>query len=764
MDEINLVGIPDNIPHDIPDGMDDLQLLYPESEEQVVDPPPPDLLLRSHHRSSSEPRSHHKPIPHPEIAAPRPRLLSQTVDFSLLTQQPPSVERLVVSRPASKSASRPTPQSTSKSTPTPNPPPVKLGQMCVTPECQGILPVESTASRCVSCVKKEWMSKVQVSVDPGPSRPHKRRKTVTWEDTPGVRSGANVNGREGDEVKQEDSADGPVASTSRIAQPPKKLKIRIPALWSPNESVAPSQPSSEVPPVVDSATDVSEHKETSFISTTPSPQPRDSPETSAASSRNPQSTSFRSPPPIKDSTSSPPNVSQSTSPALTPKPHAKLPYSEPTAEEGLHQTTSGWDSDLTDLGNLSDLASEASDSSSSSEPLGGRSSLKIRIPARSVPQAEVGPRICTIPKCHRVLDEGYRWKCCVQCRLHHREYQRKRQNIQGRQKRFENETGGATDTPFISRPPTSSQALDFVPPPSKPPLDLLTPGARLCTIKNCTHIIPAPEEYAWKMCEPCRVRTRNNQRRRRKGMITGEAESKDSGTQAEPGSRSESEDVFLVSGMNPIVERSVYCQHNVVEQANMSAERGASIPESPRLCKRQDCGIIINPKSQDSLCNQCRARRSQRKARPVRPSPSRILFNRDVAPPKKTIPPHAKYVCWSTLLDLFHKRIAGFLEAHQFYQRFKQSSQATEPIKKATFKFEGEYSVIALDFDVIGKKAEVYRQTVRLKDDIGRIGGLAFLPTYCVTTLQDEEGIAVRFECHVRSSKMVEMKGKLEIA
>ncbi|KAG6839723.1 hypothetical protein H0H87_012984, partial [Tephrocybe sp. NHM501043] len=114
-----------------------------------------------------------------------------------------------------------------------------------------------------------------------------------------------------------------------------------------------------------------------------------------------------------------------------------------------------------------------------------------------------------------------------------------------------------------------------------------------------------------------------------------------------------------------------------------------------------------------------RTRASQRR----RKLPPKPFIKRDIAPPKKIIPPYHEFTCWSSLLDLFHIRIASFLRAHEYYQRFKQTSQPTGP---AHFKFEGEYSVVALDFDVHGRKTEVHFHAMRLKDDLGRVGSLVF--------------------------------------
>jgi len=36
-------------------------------------------------------------------------------------------------------------------------------------------------------------------------------------------------------------------------------------------------------------------------------------------------------------------------------------------------------------------------------------------------------------------------------------------------------------------------------------------GARLCSVRSCTYIIPPSSEYPWKMCALCRLRARPNQ-------------------------------------------------------------------------------------------------------------------------------------------------------------------------------------------------------------------------------------------------------------
>lgn len=43
----------------------------------------------------------------------------------------------------------------------------------------------------------------------------------------------------------------------------------------------------------------------------------------------------------------------------------------------------------------------------------------------------------------------------------------------------------------------------------------LVPGARLCSIRNCTYVIPPVEEYRWKMCALCRLRRREKKKQDR---------------------------------------------------------------------------------------------------------------------------------------------------------------------------------------------------------------------------------------------------------
>ena len=46
--------------------------------------------------------------------------------------------------------------------------------------------------------------------------------------------------------------------------------------------------------------------------------------------------------------------------------------------------------------------------------------------------------------------------------------------------------------------------------------------------------------------------------------------------------------------------------------------------------------------------------------------------------------------------------------------------------RAAIFEFDGEFSVVALDLDVPGRKAEVEGEVLRLKGEVERLGRIQF--------------------------------------
>lgn len=128
-------------------------------------------------------------------------------------------------------------------------------------------------------------------------------------------------------------------------------------------------------------------------------------------------------------------------------------------------TIRGWDSDLTELSDSSGSSDSSSETDDDDPSMGSvlpfipsgadhppvkppsqqrSNDLKIRIPSH----AGVW---CTTPSCRERLPTGYRWKLYVACRLHHHEYQHRRQNIQGRHAHLDADPAVTTTvSPFLS--------------------------------------------------------------------------------------------------------------------------------------------------------------------------------------------------------------------------------------------------------------------------------------------------------------------------
>lgn len=90
---------------------------------------------------------------------------------------------------------------------------------------------------------------------------------------------------------------------------------------------------------------------------------------------------------------------------------------------------------------------------------------------------------------------------------------------------------------------------------------------------------------------------------------------------------------------------------------------------------------------------------------------------------------HSQYKCLSILLSDLTSRLASFLEAQVYYIALTSAGRKLPP-PPAIFQFTGEFSVVALDFDIVRRKEEVNQGTMQVKDDIERLGGLNFR---CVT-------------------------------
>ena len=109
------------------------------------------------------------------------------------------------------------------------------------------------------------------------------------------------------------------------------------------------------------------------------------------------------------------------------------------------------------------------------------------------------------------------------CRARNRDYQRRRQNIQGRHKRLDEELLEAQLSSRSVRMFKSLSHLILTLYHSQTSFShnvvkfdedtVLTPGARLCAVRDCTFIIPPLDEYRWKTCAVCRFRKQSRTKR-----------------------------------------------------------------------------------------------------------------------------------------------------------------------------------------------------------------------------------------------------------
>jgi hypothetical protein len=67
------------------------------------------------------------------------------------------------------------------------------------------------------------------------------------------------------------------------------------------------------------------------------------------------------------------------------------------------------------------------------------------------------------------------------------------------------------------------------------------------------------------------------------------------------------------------------------------------------------------------------------------------------------------------------KRLLDFLKAQSIFYLFKPDYST-----KALFTFDGEFSVVALDFDVVSRKSEIDVSALKLKKELERLGRLKF--------------------------------------
>ncbi|KAF8812555.1 hypothetical protein BYT27DRAFT_7335806 [Phlegmacium glaucopus] len=248
-------------------------------------------------------------------------------------------------------------------------------------------------------------------------------------------------------------------------------------------------------------------------------------------------------------------------------------------------------------------------------------------------------------------------------------------------------------------------------------------GARLCSIPSCTYIIPPSSEYTWKRCALCRLRARPN-------------------------------------------------------QSNKIAER---LPKRDKQlsgrCQSLDCGMLLSGTELTLDCDQCVARLSWLTNDGVYKRPLLKWKAKSIpahASKSREPSPYPQYKAFPTLLADFKVRLNDFLEAQSVLFLHNAGDNLSNS-SKALFVFDAEYSIVALDFDIIGHKETVDGNVLKLKGEIERMGRIRFSPKRYISILEDG-GIAERFAClkqvpiHQAVSSvsdatfMKNMQGELEIA
>ena len=86
---------------------------------------------------------------------------------------------------------------------------------------------------------------------------------------------------------------------------------------------------------------------------------------------------------------------------------------------------------------------------------------------------------------------------------------------------------------------------------------------------------------------------------------------------------------------------------------------------------------------------------------------------------------YPQYKSLSALLSEFQSRLTSFLEAQSYYSLSKLAQGANQPNDVIVFGFDGEFSVVVLDFDILGKE-EMAKKALDLKGEIESLSGLQF--------------------------------------
>ncbi|KAF9458102.1 hypothetical protein BDZ94DRAFT_150999 [Collybia nuda] len=155
-------------------------------------------------------------------------------------------------------------------------------------------------------------------------------------------------------------------------------------------------------------------------------------------------------------------------------------------------------------------------------------------------------------------------------------------------------------------------------------------------------------------------------------------------------------------------------------------------------CLSRDCRVFLDPGTPEVEYTQCLIRRhkvNQGTAplpRRIHQSTKEVKYQQEChqsyVNKASKLPTCPQYKCLSALLLDLVSRLSEFLEAQMYYFSLTAVGHR-QPQPTAFFSFDGEFSVVSLDFDVMRRKEEVDQGTLKLKEEIEKLGGLCFSST-----------------------------------
>ncbi|KII90459.1 hypothetical protein PLICRDRAFT_136726 [Plicaturopsis crispa FD-325 SS-3] len=406
-----------------------------------------------------------------------------------------------------------------------------------------------------------------------------------------------------------------------------------------------------------------------------------------------------------------------------------------------HAHISGWDSELTDISSSDDSEGESEiDSASSSEnqPPRKLSGIKIRIPPLASLSSGIAPaeatRICAIRTCETPLPHDYRWKLCPPCRTRNREYQRVRLNVANPRLGPSLHSSNAATSGWAD-----SMNGDLAVPstPTKVRMIPLPPGYRVCTLRSCTTVIPPVEEYRWKMCGPCRDRTRVSAQLRQDKATTG----LDPLTQADD---SDSDEVPLAANSAYYRKRKRHADtpagHSNVAPHQAGKTRRRLIDGRHSTCANTFCGALVDPSSNRKECADCCAKGFITVSRSHKKGKGRANV-KNQKPKSQPFHQYPVFQHLGKLMEALKTRLENFIEAQKCYLQFKHRQEGFEQTS-AAFAFDGEYAIVA---DPQAKPADTQHRVNSIQKDIGTTFGINFDPNGAFS-LRDG-GVLLRFSC-----------------